>query len=493
MLHTPKTFKQSTSQALILPFALAGFLALTACGQSPEPSSEAAKPAVADQAATAPASAVELTDEDVDNLVKRSYQYVALYNVNNKFALKQGGWQTVDADTKLKDHTLTDIARPNNDTLYIIAMLDLRKDSVILDMPAFDSGYVSLMVTGYDHYVNIPMSTRHGDFKKPEKMLLYTARTEGYKGEPVEGVDRIFEATGDFVSAVLRVMPHAKDQERFKRISGQMEQVKLTTLSEFKGGKAKPIDDIKFPVVGEKDADIFANNLLEVMQFVVNHTTLDPADELDRELLAAYAPLGVVPGQAYDPAKVAKIDGPRIRKVVEEIIPAELAKSTDPEFAKKSLNGLAQPKGKMTPELLLFQSIIGPIGLPAAEALYPAIATTDGQPMNAQNDYIIRMKADGMPPAKGFWSVTLYDSKNGFFLPNEQKKYSVGENTGYKLDNDGGIEIHIAAEKPEGVPEENWLPITRKDEVLDVILRVYVPDLEKMKSWQAPKAEKLSK
>jgi len=94
-------------------------------------------PAIALMFATAPASAVELTDEDVDNLVKRSYQYVALYNVNNKFALKQGGWQTVDADTKLKDHTLTDIARPNNDTLYIIAMLDLRKDPVILEMPAF--------------------------------------------------------------------------------------------------------------------------------------------------------------------------------------------------------------------------------------------------------------------------------------------------------------------------------------------------------------------
>ena len=47
--------------------------------------------------------------------------------------------------------------------------------------------------------------------------------------------------------------------------------------------------------------------------------------------------------------------------------------------------------------------------------------------------------------------------------------------------------IHIAAEKPEGVPEENWLPITRKDEVLDVILRVYVPDLVKMKSWTPPR------
>ena len=115
-------------------------------------------------------SAAEITDKEIDNLVKRSYQYVAMYNVNNKFALKYGGWNTVDADTNLKDHTMREIARPNNDTLYVSALLDLRKDPVILEMPAFDSDYVSLMVTGYDHYVNIPMSTRKGDFGKPEKI-----------------------------------------------------------------------------------------------------------------------------------------------------------------------------------------------------------------------------------------------------------------------------------------------------------------------------------
>ncbi|UCF95622.1 MAG: DUF1214 domain-containing protein, partial [Desulfobacterales bacterium] len=29
-----------------------------------------------------------------------------------------------------------------------------------------------------------------------------------------------------------------------------------------------------------------------------------------------------------------------------------------------------------------------------------------------------------MPPAKAFWSVTLYDMQNGFFIPNDRKKYS---------------------------------------------------------------------
>jgi len=38
---------------------------------------------------------------------------------------------------------------------------------------------------------------------------------------------------------------------------------------------------------------------------------------------------------------------------------------------------------------------------------------------------------------------------------------------------------------------KNWLPIERGDLDLSPQLRVYVPDLEAMKTWVAPKAEKL--
>ena len=61
-----------------------------------------------------------------------------------------------------------------------------------------------------------------------------------------------------------------------------------------------------------------------------------------------------------------------------------------------------------------------------------------------------------------------------------------------KLNDEGVIDIYIAAEKPEGIPAENWLPIERKDLELNVILRIYAPDLDKMKTWQAPKAAKLN-
>jgi hypothetical protein len=440
---------------------------------------------------TTSVAAKALTDGEVENLVQRSYQYVAMYNVNNKMAMKQGAWNTCVPDTQLKDHTMKEIARPNNDSLYIGCMMDLRNDPVILEIPALDSKYVSLMITGYDHYVNIPMATRLGDFNEPQKMLVFSARTEGYDGAPVEGVDRLFEATGDFVSAVFRVMPHANDPERFGRITEQMQSTKLTTLSEYRGGKARPIDDIEFPAIGEKDVDIFADNLLEVMQFVLNHTTFDATNELDQKLLAAYEPLGVAPGKAYDPSQVGQIDSQHFRQTAERIFSEEMARTADVAFQEKASTSMFQPKGEINLDLLLFQSILGPIGQPAGEAVYPTILTVDGEPLTANHDYVIRMPANNMPPAEAFWSFTLYDTQNGFFIPNDLKKYSVGENGGMKLNDEGGIEIYVAAEKPEGVPNENWLPLNRGDYGIDMILRLYVPDLDKFKTWSPPVAEKL--
>ena len=111
--------------------------------------------------------------------------------------------------------------------------------------------------------------------------------------------------------------------------------------------------------------------------------------------------------------------------------------------------------------------------------------------MNAQHDYVLKMSKDELPPSTAFWSLTLYDLKNGFFIPNDHKKYSVGENAGYKLNADGGIEIVVSATKPDGVPEENWLPINRGDIGLNGMFRIYVADTEKMKTWKTPQFELL--
>lgn len=443
------------------------------------------------------ASAVELTDEEVNNLVRRSYQYVAMYNVINRGAMDEQnptmtGWNGTNAAQGLLDHTMKAIARPNNDSLYVTSILDLSNEPVVVSYPAFDSKFVVLETSAYDHYVEIPLSTTEGDFKKPTRILYYTTRSKGYSGEQVKGVDKVMEMTGDFVIAFLRVMPHAAEPERMKKNLAAMREVRVQTLSEYLGKPARAAKPIDFPAYNS-DFGIYENNLLEVMQFVFNHTTFDPDDEMDQAVLAAFKPLGVEPGKTFYHKSVDNIDGKKFAAAARKVFEESMATMGSPE-GNPYLYDQFKQKGDMTLEIMVAQSAMGPIGLPAHQAVYPPVTTKDGQPMNAQYDYVIRMpNPENMPPAEAFWSVTLYDMQNGFFIPNDQKKYSVGENAGMKLNDAGGIEIYVAAEKPEGVPEENWLPINRKDEEMDIVMRIYDPDLEKMKTWEVPKAEKLSK
>jgi len=485
--------KRHAFQTLILTFSLTGFLSLTGCGQGQDPVTKTADTAVSKQSVEA--TTVGLTDEQIENIVRRSYRFVAIYNVNNKGAFdtenpfSTGGLNRILANTRLADHTMQGIARPNNDTLYVSSLIDLSREPVIIDSPAFDSKYVSMMITAYDHYVNIPMSTRQGDFSEPSRILLYSARTPVYSGEAIEGIDKVAEMTGDFVSAVYRVMPHANEPERMQRNLDAMQTIKAIPLSEFLTGVAAPeVSKTVFPDFGRTDFDVFENNLLEVMQFVFNHATFDANDEIDRALLAAFEPLGVVPGREFDPKNVAKLNGAKFRAAAESIFEQEMARTMDPQFFIENITRLFQPKGHMTDELLLFQSILGPLGQPATEAVYPGIATADGVSMNAMNDYVVHMTAEQMPPATAFWSLTLYDTANGFFMPNDHKKYSVGENAGMEFDADGGISIYISAEQPEGVPDENWLPLVRGDYAVDLIMRIYAPDLGRFADWTPPRA-----
>ena len=53
---------------------------------------------------------IELTDAQMENLVRRSYQYVAMFNVNNKGALDESnpmstrGYNKVRSSSTLLDH-----------------------------------------------------------------------------------------------------------------------------------------------------------------------------------------------------------------------------------------------------------------------------------------------------------------------------------------------------------------------------------------------------
>ena len=188
------------------------------------------------------------------------------------------------------------------------------------------------------------------------------------------------------------VMPHASEPERLQRNLATMTEIKAMTLSEYRGLAKESAEPMNFPAVGS-EFEIYADSFLEMMQFVFNHTTFDPEDAMDQAVLAAMRPLGVEPGKEFDPDAATAFAGSRFEEIARRVASEQMALATRPE-GNPYVNDMFQPKGQITLEVMLLQSVLGPIGLPAHQALYPAITTSDGTPMNAQYDYVLRMSQE---------------------------------------------------------------------------------------------------
>jgi hypothetical protein len=93
----------------------------------------------------------------------------------------------------------------------------------------------------------------------------------------------------------------------------------------------------------------------------------------------------VEPGKPSDPGKVAKIDGKGFRETAQRIQTEWLDRLTDQETMDEIGPLIFQPKGQTNLEAVLAVSIIGPIGVPQEEAVYPQVATSDGEQVNAMN------------------------------------------------------------------------------------------------------------
>ncbi len=58
------------------------------------------------------------------------------------------------------------------------------------------------------------------------------------------------------------------------------------------------------------------------------------------------------------------------------------------------------------------------------------------------------MSKDELPPDTAFWSLTIYDLKDGSSTLMTARKYSLCENSGFRLNACGGIEIYVSATTP---------------------------------------------
>jgi hypothetical protein len=91
-----------------------------------------------------------------------------------------------------------------------------------------------------------------------------------------------------------------------------------------------------------------------------------------------------------------------------------------------------------------------------------------------------------LPPAKFFWSITLYTLPDRFLYGNPLNRYSIGDRTrGLTYDADGGLTLYTGHTSPGADKESNWLPAP--DGPYSLVARIYGPSDAAMKGeWKLP-------
>ena len=118
---------------------------------------------------------------------------------------------------------------------------------------------------------------------------------------------------------------------------------------------------------------------------------------------------------------------------------------------------------------------------------------SDGNALNtATSDYRLTFKPGGTPPAKYFWSITMYNLPDRLLVDNPIDRYSIGSRSRQIRPNpDASIDIYIAKNSPGSALEDNWLPAP--DGQPFIILRVYGPGEKVLDgTYEMPEVVKLS-
>ena len=108
------------------------------------------------------------------------------------------------------------------------------------------------------------------------------------------------------------------------------------------------------------------------------------------------------------------------------------------------------------------------------EASYSGIFTdADGEPLDGGRTYEVTFSPP--PPVGAFWSLTMYDVPRYYLVDNPIDRYSLGDRSpGLRYGDDGSVTLFLQATSPGPEREANWLP-TPPSGPFRPMLRAYQP------------------
>lgn len=362
---------------------------------------------------------------------------------------RQYRWNEFRHYTSLSSPEVAPFRAPNNDTLYSIAWLDVRKEPVVLRAPETDKRYWCAQVLDFDTNTLTNFGARIDGTKAGQFAVL----GPNWKGALPSGVTRSIQSPTGFVLVLLRVL--VDGPKDLATAVGVQSQFSFAPLGQFSGQKAAPsapsIDSIPL---------YKASSPAERMRVLDRLLRLDPPRVGEEAILTQFAGIGLGPGKA---------------QLVTPPSPETLARAEEDALA--AIRAAGPKTGKLVNGWLVMSDGIGTYGFdylqrasvweggPLAnvpeESLYPsAIVDSTGQPFDGKkNAYSIHFPPGQLPPVDFFWSVTMYDRETGMLVANPIDRYSIGNRTtGLKFAEDGSLTIWLQHAKPEKEQQSNWLP-----------------------------------
>jgi hypothetical protein len=376
-----------------------------------------------------------------------------------------------------------DVVRPNFDTLYSKAWVDLTHGPVIVSVPDTAGRYYLMpMIDMWTDVFAVPGARTSGT-----KAAHYALALPGWRGGLPEGVDRI-DAPTPYVWIIGRTQTNGPtDYENVHKIQ---DGYVMTPLSQW-GKEAQPVKAKIDPAFDMKTDPLQQVNGMSAAQFFTYATELmkrHPPHPTDWSQIARMKRIGLAPGKAFDLAKAE----PAVRAALERVPADCLSAMWDklPTLARVA-NGWSMNTHTVGVygSYYLKRAIVALVGLGAnqpEDAIYPLLLTDpDGHPLMGGNRYVLHFDKSELPPVDAFWSVTMYDA-DGFQVANPLNRYAIGDRDALKYDDYGSLDLYIQPESPGEEKESNWLPSPKRG-TLGVTMRLYAPRAEALDGrWNPP-------
>ena len=393
------------------------------------------------------------------------------------------------------------VVAPNDDTLYATGWLELKKQPMVLHVPAANRFDVVEMVSPWtENFANVGTEAS-GLLPPGDYLVAGPGADEGM--EEVDGL-KVIHAPYDRVWLIGRVVVEGPSDTEALPIEEQMKIVPLKNwLKEgLKYKPKRPRREVTEPTVAHIPGTGEHEKRLLYCKALGKALKKFTPPEADKAILEELATVNIGPGKkptkgndgkGVDPrARRSRRRGPHRRSSWRSKKPIRAA-SPSTTAGSSWVPANTAPTTCCAPRSTGWASAPS---RPTSRSIRSRSPTTRWRNSTGRaKRYVVHFPASDFPfPVKAFWSLTMYEA-SGFFVSNPLERYALGNRSQVHYNEDGSLNIYMQSGEPTNEQQkENWLPAPAGE--FHVVIRLYAtepqdiePILEGTGSWQTPLIE----